>query len=150
MGEQGVMEVLLVEPDKPPQQVTIGNRLGDLQNAVGGVIEAVYPFDDPVALIVNEEGKLNGLPLNRALRDEEGNVVDIVAGSFLVAGLTEDSFGSLTKEQMAAYEEKFHDPEVFIRMGKDIAAIPVPCEIMEQKTGLSIPKQHIARGEESR
>ena len=55
---------------------------------------------DSVALVCNEEGKLEGLPLNRALRDEDGDIYDVVAGTFLVVGLTDDSFGSLTVEQM--------------------------------------------------
>ena len=50
----------------------------------------------PVGIICNEEGKLIGLEPNRVLRDEEGNTVDIIFGTFIVAGLTEDDFGSLT------------------------------------------------------
>ena len=46
--------------------------------------------------VCNEEGKLEGLPLNRALRDEDGDIYDVVAGTFMVVGLTDDSFGSLT------------------------------------------------------
>ncbi len=76
----------------------------------------VYPFEDPVGLIVNEEGKINGLPLNRALYDEDGNISDVIAGSFLVTGLTEDNFGSLTQEQINRYEQIFHHPEIFIDM----------------------------------
>ena len=119
------MTVLLVEPEKYPRPVEIGTGLEDLQNAVGGNIEVVYPYDEPVGLIMNEEGKLDGLPLNRALRDDEGKIYDVIAGSFLVVGLTEDDFGSLTPEQMAAFEDKFHSPEVFVRMGRGIMAIPV-------------------------
>ena len=55
------MTVLLVEPEKHPQVVEIGSDLKSLQNAVGGMIEAVYPFEENVGLIVNEEGKLSGL-----------------------------------------------------------------------------------------
>ncbi|MBQ6540230.1 MAG: DUF3846 domain-containing protein [Oscillospiraceae bacterium] len=124
--ERETMTVLLVEPEKYPRKVEIGTELHDLQEAVGGYIEAVYPFEDQVCLIVNEEGKLDNLPLNRALRDEEGQIYDIVAGSFLVAGLTEDSFGSLTPEQLDKYEQHFHDPEVFVRMGRGIMALPIP------------------------
>ena len=62
--------------------------LESLQHEVGGCIEAIYPYEDPVALICNEEGKLEGLPLNRALRDEDGDIYDVVAGTFLVVGLT--------------------------------------------------------------
>lgn len=119
------MTVLLVEPDKHPRPVEIGTELEDLQNAVGGYIEVVYPFDEPVGLVMNEEGKLEGLPLNRALRDDDGHIYDVVAGSFLVVGLTEESFGSLTPEQMTSFEEKFHSPEAFVRMGRGIMAIPI-------------------------
>jgi hypothetical protein len=143
--EKDTMHVLLVEPDKHPRQVEIGTNLEDLQAAVGGFIEATYPFMDDVALIVNDEGKINGMPLNRALRDESGEIYDIVAGPFLVVGLTEDDFGSLTPEQMAAYEEKFHNPEIFVRMGRGIAAIPVPDEITGSKEPFhdkAVQKQH--------
>jgi hypothetical protein len=139
------MHVLLVEPDKHPRQIEIGTSLEDLQAAVGGFIEATYPFEDEVALIMNEEGKLNGLPLNRALRDDSGEIYDIVAGSFLVVGLTEEDFGSLTAEQMTEYEEKYHNPEIFVRMGRGIAAIPVPDEITGSKEPFhdkAVQKQH--------
>ena len=126
------MTVLLVEPNHHPRPVEIGTELEDLQNAVGGYIEVVYPFDEPVGLVMNEEGKLEGLPLNRALRDDNGEIYDVVAGSFLVVGLTDEDFGSLTPDQMKAFEEKFHSPEVFIRMGRGIMAVPLPDEKVEK------------------
>ena len=127
------MTVLLVEPNQHPRPVEIGTELEDLQNAVGGYIEVVYPFDEPVGLVMNEEGKLDGLPLNRALRDDNGEIYDVVAGSFLVVGLTDEDFGSLTPDQMKAFEEKFHSPEVFIRMGRGIMAVPLPDEKIEKQ-----------------
>ena len=82
---------------------------------------------------MNEEGKINGLPLNRALRDENHEVYDIIAGSFLVTGLTEDDFGSLSKEQISKYEDMFHQPETFIKMGRSIMAIPIPDETLNAR-----------------
>ena len=131
------MTVLLVEPEKYPRPVEIGTDLEDLQKAVGGYIEVTYPFDENVGLVMNEEGKLEGLPLNRALRDDEGQIHDVVAGSFLVVGLTEESFGSLTPDQMQKFEQQFHQPEVFIHMGKGVMALPMPDEAVkfqEEKT----------------
>ena len=61
------MKVLVVAPEKEPYVKEISSGLSSLQKEVGGFIEAVYPFEDPVAIICNEEGKLEGLPLNRAL-----------------------------------------------------------------------------------
>ena len=128
MENPSAMTVLLVEPEKHPQVVEIGSDLKSLQNAVGGMIEAVYPFEENVGLIVNEEGKLSGLPLNRALKDENGEVLDVMAGTFLVTGLSEEGFCSLTKKQTEKFEKEFHQPEAFVRMGNSIMAIPIPEE----------------------
>ena len=146
--EQGskTMKVLLVEPEKYPRPVEIGTKLEDLQAAVGGFIEVVYPFEDEVGLVMNEEGKLEGLPLNRALRDDDGDIYDVIAGPFLAVGLTEEDFGSLSPEQMAFYEEKYHSPELFVRMGRGIMAIPVEEMVNDSsrgdpvRHGLKLPK----------
>ena len=120
------LDVLLVKPGMYPQAVQIGSELEDLQKAVGGDIEAVYPYNEPVALIVNDEGTLNGSELNRALRDNEGQIYDIVAGDFLVVGLGEEDFASLSPELMEKFEKEFHQPEMFVRMGRSIMALPLP------------------------
>lgn len=111
------MNVLMIEPGALPRQAEIGEGLAAMQQAVGGPIQAIYPFLEPVALICHEEGKLIGLPLNRALRDEEGEIYDIIAGPFFLCGAPPDSenFTSLTPEQMAHYEERFHRIELYIR-----------------------------------
>ena len=57
---------------------------------------------------------------------------DIYAGDFLVVGLTEDDFGSLTSEQMQKFEEQFHQPQMFVRMGRSIMAIPVPDDMVKK------------------
>jgi len=114
------MDVLIVEPEKSPRIANISGDLESLQKAVGGYIEAVYPYDDPVAIVCNEEGKLIGLPLNRKLED-----YDIIAGTFVVCGLGEEDFDSLTPELAEKYREKFADPEIFVKMGSRIVAIPI-------------------------
>ena len=120
------LDVLLVKPGMYPQAVQIGGELEDLQKAVGGDIEAVYPYNEPVALIVNDEGKLNGSELNRALRDNDGQIYDIVAGDFLVVGLGEENCASLSPQLMEKFEKEFHQPEMFVRMGRSIMALPLP------------------------
>ena len=105
--------VLVVEPGKAPRAVNLKGDLKSLQDAVGGYIEAIYPYDDPVAVIVNEEGKLNGLPMNRALRDEDGDVYDIICGTFLVAGLADEDFCSLSPELLVKYALRFAHAETF-------------------------------------
>lgn len=119
------IQVVLCEPRKKARIATIANTLSSLQQIVGGYIEAVYPFDDPVAIICNEEGKINGLELNRALRDESGKVYDILAGTFLVVGLGEEDFTSLSPEHQEKYRKLFEYPEVFLLENGEILAIQI-------------------------
>ena len=124
--QKNLMDVLLVKPGMYPQAVQIGGELEDLQKAVGGDIEAVYPFNEEVALVVNEEGKINGSELNRALRDDNEQIYDVIAGDFLVVGLGEEDFASLSPELMEQFEKEFHQPEMFVRMGRSVMALPLP------------------------
>ena len=111
--------VIVVEPSKKPYIKEIENTLKSFQHEVDGYIQAVYPWEnDLVGLIVDEEAKLTGKLLNRVLRDERGNIYDIVAGSFLIVGLSEDDFCSLNNEQIEKFSRLFQTPELFI-MGED-------------------------------
>lgn len=122
------LTVLVVEPMKEPYVKEIDPGLHALQAEVGGDIAASYPFDDPVGLVLNDEGKLIGLDLNRSLRDEHGEIYDIVAGTFLVVGLGEESFSSLSPELAHKYMEHFKQPEQFINLNGQIVALPVEPE----------------------
>ena len=117
------MEVLLVEPGKEARMTEVSNDLRSLQSLVGGYIEATYPFDDPVALVCNDEGKIMQMPLNRALRGEDGKIYDAIAGPFFVCGIGEDDFCSLPKDLQAKYLEKFRWPEKFLAIGGSIVAV---------------------------
>ena len=79
-AQDDTIEVLMVEPGQYPRVERIGSDLASLQKAVDGYIEAIYPYDDPVALICGEEAKLEGKPLNRALRDGDGDAKQFGAG----------------------------------------------------------------------
>ena len=127
------MKVLVVEPEKEPYVKEISSGLSSLQKEVGGFIEAVYPFEDPVAIICNEEGKLEGLPLNRALRDEDGHVYDIIAGTFLIAGLSEDNFCSLDDAQVEKFSAMYKNSELFMRFGSRTLVIPAEERAMPDK-----------------
>ena len=122
------LTVLVVEPMKEPYVKEIDPGLHALQAEVGGDIAASYPFDDPVGLVLNDEGKLIGLDLNRSLRDEHREIYDIVAGTFLVVGLGEESFASLSPDMIQKYTEHFKQPEQFISLNGQIIALPVEQE----------------------
>lgn len=107
------MKILRIQPKKYPEVIEIDGSLESLQKEVAGPIQAVYPWDDPVALICNEEGKLIGVNFNRTLMDADGTPTDVIAGTFLIVGLTEDDFGDLSQELTQRYEKLFHNPEEF-------------------------------------
>ena len=66
-ASDGKISVLLVEPNKYPKMIEIDDTLEAMQEVVGGDIEEYMPFEDEVAIICNEEGKVNGLTPNRAV-----------------------------------------------------------------------------------
>ena len=122
------LTVLVVEPMKEHYVKEIDPGLHALQAEVGGDIAASYPFDDPVGLVLNDEGKLIGLDLNRSLRDEHGEIYDIVAGTFLVVGLGSESFASLPPDMIQKYTEQFKRPELFASINGQIVSVPVEPE----------------------
>ena len=120
------MKILVVEPLTAPYEKEIAGGLESMQAVVGGYIQAIYPFeDDELALICNEEGKLLGLEPNRAVRNEETNeIMDIVCGTFLICGLGEEDFCSLTEEQIEKYSKMFEQPELFLWNGSQLIVLP--------------------------
>ena len=143
--EKNTLTVLEIVPGQYPKQVEISDDLKALQQAVGGNIGASYPFSDPVAIVYNDEGKLEGLPLNRALRDEHGEAYDVVAGTFLVVGLGEEDFASLTPELAQKYEKHFHQPEDFIRLRHRMMVIRVPDEAVGKEENKAAPSKDAGR-----
>lgn len=106
------MNVLVVEPGLLPYEKEL-KGLRDMQELVGGYIQAIYPFKDAVALVCNESGMIDGLDFNRSI-PERG--YGGVFGTFFVCGLGEQDFISLTPEQVKTYAERFKKAEVFIAM----------------------------------
>ena len=131
--KDGNILAVVVEPGTKPEIKEIDSSLEGLQALVGGYIQAVYPYEDPVGIVCNEEAKLEGLPLNRALRDADGEIYDIVAGTFAIVGLTDDSFGSLDSELALKYAKLFEQPEQFAKLGDRIVAIPMISEEQQKQ-----------------
>ena len=109
--------VLVVEPMKDTYTKEICG-LKEMQALVGGYIEAVPISDaEPVIAVMNEEGKLLGLPYNRPLTGDDGLPYDIICGTFFVAGVDGENIVSLTEDQIRRYREKY-DNEIVLTMQK--------------------------------
>ena len=116
------ISVILIEPDKYPKVIEIEDTLEAMQETVGGYIEEYMPFDDEVAIVCNEEGKMNGAELNRAIYSNDKEILDIIAGKFFIAyaPIESESFLSMPKDLMKKYEEKFKYPERFYQTDNGI------------------------------
>lgn len=126
------MKVLVVEPQKPCRVQEI-ESLADMQQLVGGDIEAVYPFQELVAVVCNADGKLLGLPMNRPLLDKDYLPYDIIRSTFFVAGLGQEDFISLTDEQIQRYKSLYDNMQI----------LPVRTAAGEQ--GRIVGDQHIKK-----
>lgn len=136
-NKEGGMTVLVVEPLKPAYLKTISGDLKSLQKEVGGLIDATYPFEDRVAVVLNDKGKLDCLMPNRGLYDNAGNLYDIVAGTFLVVGLGEESFCSLNEEMAAKYLEKYKVPEMVVCINGQLGMLPIPEEWIRDRVSVN-------------
>lgn len=123
--KKDTIRVVLVEPGKPAREAQIGTSLEDMQAVVGGYIEQYCPYKEMVAIICDDEGKVNGKALNRAIYGENGQMVDIVAGSFFICSIPQNSdrFESLSDKQTKKYLELFQSPERFYREFGEIRAV---------------------------
>lgn len=126
------MKVLVVEPQKPCRVQEI-ESLADMQQLVGGDIEAVYPFQELVAVVCNADGKALGLPMNRPLLDKDYLPYDIICGTFFIAGLGQEDFVSLTDEQIQRYKSLYDNMQI----------LPVRTAAGEQ--GRIVGDQHIKK-----
>lgn len=118
------MTVLKISPLCRPEVITIPHTLEAMQAVVNGPIQAVYPFEDPVAIVCNEEGKLTGEKPCRVLRDSDtGEIMDIICGIFFICGLTTEKFASLTEKQLQYYTKLFEYPEMFLWNGFQLVVL---------------------------
>lgn len=97
------MKVIVCRVGEDARVEDIGSGLSAMQKVVGGYIEAIYPYEEEVAIILNEEGKLMGLPFNRALINDDGRIVDVMCGDFFICGIGEEDFTDIQDE----YVDKF-------------------------------------------
>ncbi len=132
------MKVLLVRPGEKAEMVEMNDSLESMQNAVGGMIEEYMPFEDDVAIVCNEEGKLMGLPPNRAIYGEDGCLLDVMSGTFFIcyAPIESEKFLSLPPDMEKKYTEMFKSPEEFFRTSEGIKVVKTEPKGREKSAGM--------------
>lgn len=102
-----LLRVVALEPGKPAYEVEVADHFRAFQQAVRGHFEVSYPFEDDAVLVVNEEGLINGMELNRTIN---GNLY--VGPAFIVKNGGDGNLYSLTDEQVQKYLAAFQTPEL--------------------------------------
>lgn len=82
------IHVMVKEPGEKWERREVDNTLRAFQGLVGGYIETVTVTPGRLALIVNKEGKLQGLPGNVLFRG------DWLAGTVVAVGVDGEDFAS--------------------------------------------------------
>ena len=109
------IRMLEIAPLEAPRLIEVDHTLENLQELVGGTIQALYPWEDLCCILCDDNGKAKGYLANRILEDEEGNPYDIIVGTFYICGLTRDDFASIPNDLAEKYTEKYRYPEMFMR-----------------------------------
>ena len=88
------MKMVLIEPYNIRSVIKYDGTLEQLQDLVGGYVEAIYQSDGTV-LLANEEGKLQDLPIN----------IGDLCGNILILRVKGDDFTGLTDKDIKKYME---------------------------------------------
>ena len=111
--EDGLLRIVMLEPGLPAYESYIKDDWHAMQDAVGGLFEITYPFDDSVIAVGNEEAKLIGMAGNRHIGGQ------LYAGPVYIVGTKAGPEGgectSLTEEQAARYLDQFAEPEHYTK-----------------------------------
>ena len=115
------MKVLVVEPGYAPYEKEI-NGLEEMQGVVGGLITAIYPYEERVAVVCNDEGILLQMDFNRSMPGGYGGVF----GPFFICGLSEDNFDTQPPDLMQRFKKEFAKAEILLGFnGNDAVTIKV-------------------------
>ena len=105
------MKVLLVEPMRHPREIDITPSLEEYYRILDcRCITAVYPWEEPLALVTDDEGFFTDKLFSRYI-PEMGQPI---CGSFFLCGLGEENFADLPPELMKKFKEKFWNIQTFI------------------------------------
>lgn len=125
------MNVLVVEPGTAPYEREI-NGLHEMQDTVGGLITAIYPYQEEVAIVCNDESILLGMGFNRSVPGGYGGLF----GPFFICGIDKSDFCSLSPAQMGRFKKEYHHAEILLGFQ---GGTPVTLKVLPRPAP-SIPK----------
>lgn len=103
----------------------VENSLAFEQKYVGDRID-VYPLTAEIDIISGDEAVIMGRTLNRAVYDESGKFITVLAGNLMAVRHSEDSFASIREGDVAVIEkllkpiERIFDGEIFLKSPQEL------------------------------
>ena len=143
-GRNKELKVVVVRPEEHPQVVV----MKDVSAWFSGAFIQIPAYTQDTVILAPEQKE--GLTLNRGLFDSgQSQIRQIVAGDFLVCGVSEDgSFRSLTDQETYLYLERFRQPEKFLTAGNVIFCVPFAgrmsysSDLAKKRIGRSVPEEN--------
>lgn len=110
-----LITAIYVSPNQAPAVVQVESSELGFQSLLHGPVEEIFPYFEEVMLLCGAKAKIQKLPPNRVLYDDNDEYIDIVAGDFYLVGapFTAQNYVSLTKEQIEKYLAKYQVPDNF-------------------------------------
>lgn len=113
--------VLLLEPGQIAKPTLVNNTPAAMRQLIGGNFEAISLPDGGI-LLCNEDREFIAHRQNRVIKDDAGEVLDVLVGTGLICGCKDGEFVGLTIDQMKRYKNTFQYPQKILRRnGKVIA-----------------------------
>lgn len=133
------IKCIKVQVDEYPKVAFIEDSLVSLQREVGGLISTFYPFNDPVLILCNDEGKINGQCWpNRKVYDDNGRLIDTIWGDFLVIQYDADKFVNMSDKYVNQYIDYFSNIRTFVTEGRGASSPPTADIRTDVFTGISV------------
>lgn len=123
------MRILVVEPEKTPYEKEISGDISSMQKIVGGWTEVVYPYQEKVCLVCNDESSINGMPCNRLIEE----IDFVICGNFFLCGIENGDFSSLDTKQIEYFKKKYDKKEIFLKSEQGIGVLRIDMEKPDKK-----------------
>ena len=108
MTNEMIAKIIMVAPKQEAEVKVVDISFG--KKLLGGETVATVPYDDPVAFVSRFYAKEDGLAHNRTLLGEDGQVMDVISGPFVIVPLVEVD-DPRYNELLQKYLEMFKKPE---------------------------------------
>lgn len=99
-SREGAIDALLVEPGQTPKVWKISPRTEVMRKIVGNSPRETWPFSEPIAVVYCDNAGTAQPPVNCLLKNGSGEPYEVIRGTFLVVGVADGTYISLTDAQI--------------------------------------------------